>query len=413
MKEQIGNLFKSLMRENKEFKENLQNDLTEVLLTIILNKMLEAERDIYLDDEDTSDMRNGYTRRKIFFGNIPVELRKPRTRKKEFQSVILPKYQRAFPTSYENLIRSALLTAKSLNSLKMTLSELGVPYSESEIEKIVKTIKEEFISLNSRELSSDWLFIYIDAKELEVKKGGEEEGKEESRKVRKANLLTAIGIDLKGKKEFLCSYLHYGNENLEAWKGILETLSTRGVRRVLMFLTDDFPGLGKVIKSFFPQSLHQLYLIHLLRNSKYRLSKEVYKRFVGIMKKIEGSESYEEARELFDELIKTVSGKHPHFGKKLKRDEEKYIAFTKFPKEIRSRIKSTNASENLHKELENIRRNSGGYFQSEDMLWIKWGIFIGNLQNRRWHKPEPIIQSKLFELRQMFKKNFEIDSEVI
>ena len=63
--------------------------------------------------------------------------------------------------------------------------------------------------MNSRELSSDWLFIYIDAKELEVKKGEEEEEKEERRKVRKTNLLTAIGIDLNGKKEFLCSYLLY------------------------------------------------------------------------------------------------------------------------------------------------------------------------------------------------------------
>ncbi len=51
---------------------------------------------------------------------------------------------------------------------------------------------------------------------------------------------------------------------------------------------------------------------------------------------------------------------------------ENYLQFLKFPKAIRGKIKSTNQSENLHKELEKIRFLTGGYFQSEEILFAKW-----------------------------------------
>ncbi|MCX7726511.1 MAG: hypothetical protein N2053_06650, partial [Chitinispirillaceae bacterium] len=48
--------------------------------------------------------------------------------------------------------------------------------------------------------------------------------------------------------------------------------------------------------------------------------------------------------------------------------------------------KSTNQSENINKELERIRINRGGYFQSERILFVKWFIFIDRLQKGRWTK---------------------------
>ena len=49
------------------------------------------------------------------------------------------------------------------------------------------------------------------------------------------------------------------------------------------------------------------------------------------------------------EVVEKLKSKHPHFSKYLKTRAETYVTFTKFPKEIRARIKSTNASENLHR----------------------------------------------------------------
>ncbi|MEO0277963.1 MAG: IS256 family transposase, partial [candidate division WOR-3 bacterium] len=69
-------------------------------------------------------------------------------------------------------------------------------------------------------------------------------------------------------------------------------------------------------------------------------------------------------------------------------------------------IKSTNASENLHKELDKIRINSGGYFQSEKILFAKLEIFIKNLTTTRWAKPETHFKNSLPLLHILFNKRF-------
>ena len=83
------------------------------------------------------------------------------------------------------------------------------------------------------------------------------------------------------------------------------------------------------------------------------------------------------------------------------------MAFTRFPEEIRSRVKTTNASENLHKELERIRRNSGGYFQSKKILEAKWWMFLRGLGEGVWSKPEPRFKGVLPELHRMFREVYE------
>ncbi|MCX7727164.1 MAG: transposase [Chitinispirillaceae bacterium] len=106
--------------------------------------------------------------------------------------------------------------------------------------------------------------------------------------------------------------------------------------------------------------------------------------------------SFDDAYNLFLKLIDSLKSKHPNWTKELNEKAENYLTFTKFPKELRSRIKSTNQSENINKELERIRINSGGYFQSERILFVKWFIFIDRLQKGRWAK----------ELFNAFTQNF-------
>lgn len=72
-----------------------------------------------------------------------------------------------------------------------------------------------------RELFSDWLFIFIDAKEIEVK--------DKDGKVKKGVIFTAVGVNMNGKKEILLSMLFYGDENLQMWREVLLDLKNRGV----------------------------------------------------------------------------------------------------------------------------------------------------------------------------------------
>ena len=271
------------------------------------------------------------------------------------------------------------------------------------IEEIIKEYAGYLKNYLSRELESDWLVVFADAKIIEVK---------DKEKVKKKIILTAVGINMKGQKEILGSEIYEGNETIEKWREFLLKLKNRGLTRVLLFVTDNFQGLTKLIKGLFPQAMHQLCIVHLMRNGKLHLKKEDYKYFIEEIKRIEKIGDYEEAYSEFIKLTEWLKEKgYKHFSKELNKKAENFVAFTRFPEEIRSRIKSTNASENLHKELERIKRNSGGYFQSMRILQCKWGIFINNLRENSWKNPEPKFKSVLPKLHNMFKKIYE--SEVI
>lgn len=214
---------------------------------------------------------------------------------------------------------------------------------------------------------------------------------------------------MEGKKHFLGSHLHYGNENLDAWKELLENLSHRGVKRVLLFVTDNFSGITKLIKAFFPLSLHQLCFIHLERNAKFRLKKELFKTFKELLEKAQKAQNFDSAKKIFSQAVNLIQKQHPHFARELAKLSDNYLTFTHFPKELRSRLKSTNASENLHLQLEKIKLNSGGHFQSEKILFAKWNIFLQNLQTTTWQKPEPLFKAHLQTLHLMFRKIFQSD----
>jgi len=392
----LNKIINNLLNDKLDVNQIISESLIQTLLSHILNSLMTKERDLFIQNNPSS-VKNGFYQRKDFsIGSIPISLSIPRTRDSIFFPSILPKYSRTLPDMYKNLISSLILSSQSINSLKLTLSSLNLPFNSEQIDQIVNELAEEYRAINTRELQPDWLFIFADAKVIEIRN--------EQKETKKAVILTAIGINMAGEKHYLGSIIRYGNENLEAWKELFENLAVRGVRRVLMVITDNFSGIEKVIKGYYPLAMTQFCLVHLIRNARYRLSKEEWKIFREKIEMIEKVNRYEEADRLMEEIIEMVEKKHRSFAKEIRKDKERYIAFVKFPKEIRSRIKSNNASENFHKEIEKIRINSGGYFQSERILEAKVCIMIKRIEYGRWRKGEPLIKGYLYELDRMFKE---------
>jgi len=124
----------------------------------------------------------------MFLKNLPLKLSIPRTRSSNFSPSSIPKYKRFLSDEYENLVGSLILSSQSIESLKESIKEMNIPISEAMIERL----SGEFQEYMSRELDPDWLFIFIDAKEIEVKEGG--------------------------KKEIMDSRIFEGRENLNKWR---------------------------------------------------------------------------------------------------------------------------------------------------------------------------------------------------
>src|SRR5439155_13001411 len=66
-----------------------------------------------------------------------------------------------------------------------------------------------------------------------------------------------------------------------------------------------------------------------------------------------------------------------------------------------------NTVEAVNGQLERLRRNSGGYFQSDDTLKMKLGLTITSLANGRWYKVNGRVQEALDQLNAIFETRFE------
>ena len=94
----------------------------------------------------------------------------------------------------------------------------------------------------------------------------------------------------------------------------------------------------------------------------------------------------------------------------LRKKRDHYLAFLRYPDDIRRSLSTTNAVEAVNGQLEIIRRNSGGYFQSQDTVKLKLGITITSPENGRWANVTGRVENCLHQLNAQFQMRFESES---
>ena len=374
------------------------------ILSQILNLVALVERKLYLENHP-EDKGNGFFKRKLSTGSLTFDIAVPRTRSGTFRPFFLPeKWQRHTKEDFVALVYSLLLSSRSVEAAKRGLKEMDLPVSEAYIDEIVSQIKEYFDVMNTSSLDPDLFALILDAKVVKVKV---------ERSVSSYTVYSSVGISLEGKKQILGILVTDGNESLNGWRSYLKNLLDRGLRRVLIVVHDDFQGLSNLVTSLFPKADDQICTVHMLRNLKYRLPPKAYKAFKEYFQTIKNAYSYDLGSLLFDEACEFVAEYDKNTAKRLQDKKESYLAFLKYPIEVRSSISSTNAAEAFNRRIEDAEQLSGGYFHSVEDLKLKLGIVLKELHSNRWKKPYAKIASVSHILKAEFIKRFEIDCNEI
>jgi len=387
---------------NSEIERVLQSGLGELSLRELMGLMLSglglAERKAYLA-RSGADKANGFYDRSLLVGSLPVELRVPRTRSGEFRPSSLPAhYSRGYPEESQALLLGLLASSRSVSAAKEALRRMGLSSSEQDLDTVAAGLIEELELRNTRSLEADLLALFLDGKHIEIKDGD---------RLRPACIYLAIGLGRDGKKRVLTCLAKFGRENLEDWKTILRSLVERGLRRVLMVIHDDFSGLLPVSRSLFPGADVQLCVVHMQRNAKSHLSKTDAAEFQQRWRTVKAAWDVEVGAHQFEELCDRFADASPAFIAELRKKREHYLAFLKYPELIRRSLSTTNAVEAINGQLEIVRRNSGGYFQSEDVLKLKLGMAISTLEGGRWNRSAASIATSLNQMNAIFERRFE------
>ena len=379
--------------------EDLQSYL-EAGFSALLNATLLKERSLYLQ-EHPEDRGNGFApSRQLNIKTTPVTIQRPRSRD-GFYPAILPKHQRHLPSGYQELLEQVLLEAKSFRSALRTLQAMGLSYSPKQLEALLEELEKEARMFHSRPLDPDWLVLYIDAKVIDLK--------DEHDQVKKAVHFLVIGVNFEARKEVLSSRVFWGNELLDCWRQVFTELKNRGVTRFLLLLTDDFSGLKKLVKGFWPLSDHQLCTVHLLRNARRQLASEDYTRFTDTWRELCAASSVDTAREKWLSLLDQLREKYPAWVDHLQSRTDQYLRFMEYPTTIRRNLRTTNVPEGINNLIETLRRNAGGHFHSDRELRIKMKLLIDRLHSHKWAKPNPMIKYNLSNLTRMFQLRFEAE----
>jgi transposase-like protein len=233
--------------------------------------------------------------------------------------------------------------------------------------------------------------------------------KDDQDHVKQAVHFLVVGIGLDGKKQLLTAATFWGREVLEAWRQVLIDLKNRGLTRVLLWVTDDFTGLTRLLQGLFPHSDHQLCTVHLLRNAQRHLSPDDYATFRELWRELCAASSSESAQAKFRALLEKLRPKNSAWVDHLEQRAAHYLVFLQFPASLRPHLRSTNLPEGLNNQIENLRRNAGGYFHSEREALIKMKLLTDQLYQTKWRRPNPRIIAQLAALTRLFQQRFQAE----
>lgn len=389
IQEELINLLK-----NSDSRNELKTYLETLYSTLMLN-----DREQFLKN-NPDNIGNGFYDRDLNTSLGALNLSVPRTDSNAFRPSILPERWKRTDTSYDELVKAMAFNNYSPAKMRSIIYDLDMPYSFTEANKIKEDILLLAKEFKARELPENLFATLIDAYHTELR--DDSDGK-----IKKAVIFTVLGITLDAKKTHLGFYLYFGSENKSKWIEIFNNIISRGMKKTLLVVSDDFPGLSDAIATLFPISDHQLCFVHLKRNIIKNMSKADSSDFLKQLDFIKATAGSDEAAvNEFKDLCEKYKSKYPHFIDRLLFNKEKYFAFIKYPDTVRKIIYTTNAVENFNSLLEKIRINNGGFFQSREYVDAAVFVLANRLLNKKWKNPVPILKGCEYEINQLFNLRF-------
>ncbi len=227
-----------------------------------VEKILEGELDAHLNHEKyqksiSGNVRNGYSKKKLRTTLEETEIQVPRDRKGSFTPMLVKKRE-STSDGVENIIISLYAKGMSVSDIEEQIEELyGFTISTSTISRITDKITSDIIAWKNRPLESTYLVVWMDGIVFKVR--------DNSKMVNKT-IYIAVGLRTDGKKEVLGLWLGK-SESSAFWMTVLTDIRARGTQDILITATDNLNGFTDTIKTVFPNSTTQTFVVHQIRNS--------------------------------------------------------------------------------------------------------------------------------------------------
>ena len=324
---------------------------------------------------NTGNSRNGHTTKKVLTGDQEVEIEVPRDRNGEFDPVIVPKYSKRIELFNDQIISLYARGMTARDIVKHLKDIYNVDVSPALISEVTNAVMDDVNEWRRRSLDDMYAIVYLDALRINSRESGKNQNKA---------LYIALGINMEGRKEVLGMYLS-DNEGAKFWMSVLSDLKSRGVKDILFACMDGLTGFPEAVRAVFPQTVVQLCIVHMVRNSTKFVSYKDLKAICRDLKKIYGSANEEEALDELEAFGEIWDSKYPMIRKSWENHWNDLKEFFSYPEEIRKLIYTTNAIESLNYTLRKVTRNRNA-FPDDDSVYKIMYLAINNI-SKKWTMP--------------------------
>jgi transposase-like protein len=321
--------------------------------------------------------RGGHYRRDLVTRHGLLEgLLVPRLAQGTMDFQLFNRYERRRP-DVDAAIGRLFLQGVSTRRLRGIARELfGREVSATTVSKTATYLDEELRHYQTKALSDDFPFLFLDGIRHKVREVGVE------RKV----MLCALGMKEDGTKEML-SFRLVDQEDMESWRAFLVDLKSRGLqgKALRLITTDGNPALLKALKEIYPFLKVQRCIVHKLRNVAIKLKRVHLKPCMAEARDIFAAPSRREAIRRFRAWKKKWQVEEERAVRCLEKDLFHCLHYYSFPQGLWKKVRTTNVLERDFREVRRRTRPMGFFPHQESAERIFYGVTHG--VNRNGNNP--------------------------
>ncbi len=336
----------------------------------LLEKALGAELTHHLGyplgakPETATNHRNGTTPKTVLTDDGAVDLDVPRDRAGTFEPVLVPKHERRF-TGFDDKILALYARGLTVREIQGFLREMyAVDVSPDLISTVTDAIIEEVTAWQARPLDRVYAVVFFDALRVRIRDEGA---------VRVKAVYLALGVRTDGRRDILGLWIEQ-TEGAKFWLKVFTDLRARGCEDILIAVTDGLKGMPEALEAAYPHTTLQTCIVHLIRHSLEYASWRDRKLLAAALKTIYAAPTEDTALVALQAFEATPLGQRfPTVSAAWRRAWPHVIPFFAFPPAIRRLLYTTNALENVHRQLRKIIKTRG-HFPNDDaatkLLWL-------------------------------------------
>jgi putative transposase len=316
--------------------------------------------------------RHGKRARQLLGSFGPTTISVPRARLSrpdgtttEWRSAALPRYAR-MTRQVEALIAASYLAGTNTRRVRRALGALfRGAVGKDVVSRTWRRIKADWAGWNRRSLAGDDIIrLILDGTVVRVRL---------DRKATNISLLVVLGVRGDGQKVLL-SVRAMGGESEAAWRGVLDDLIARGLRRPDFLIIDGAAGLERALAALWPAVPRQRCTVHKHRNLLAHAPEKLHEEITADYTDMIYAKSAREIETRRGAFLRKWRLKHRAIADSLEEAGDRLFTFTRLPPSQWRSARTTNAIERLHEAFNRRIKTQTVLPSAETAAMLFWAL---------------------------------------